>query len=101
MSYSTLLTSRAFRNRFDEQNLALNAARKAYDLTSNRAEASAAYIPYFDPIRFNPFGFDTPGFGMPNFMNFPNSASSFAAAGPGFQKHNIAINPINPVSDLI
>ncbi|XP_059048051.1 uncharacterized protein LOC131843425 isoform X2 [Achroia grisella] len=86
---------RTFRSNFENQKLALNAASKAFDLTSNHA----GYIPNF-PRRF-PFN-NFPGFGgfptFPNFdmSNFGNSAFAGGAAGPGFTHQIAAINPANP-----
>lgn len=78
----------------------MNAARKAFDLTSNQA----GFIPDF-PSRFSPF----PGFqDFQRFPEFPtlsnrfsedsNSAFSFGAIGPDYTQQIAAINPENPVS---
>ncbi|XP_059048049.1 uncharacterized protein LOC131843425 isoform X1 [Achroia grisella] len=89
------LLQETFRSNFENQKLALNAASKAFDLTSNHA----GYIPNF-PRRF-PFN-NFPGFGgfptFPNFdmSNFGNSAFAGGAAGPGFTHQIAAINPANP-----
>lgn len=82
------MCSRAFNSNFENQKLAYNAARKAFDLTSNQA----GYIPDFSS-RFNDFGFN---FMMP--FEMPNSAYAGAAVGPGFSHQVAALNPENPVS---
>lgn len=86
---------RAFHSNLENQRIALNAASKAFDLTSNQA----GYIPSF-PHR-SPFN-NFPGFGViPSFptfgmSNFPNSAFAGGAAGPGFTHQIASINPSNP-----
>ncbi|XP_013188731.1 uncharacterized protein LOC106133521 [Amyelois transitella] len=78
------LIQEAFRSNFANQNLALKAARKAFDLTSHQA----GYIPYF-PFRSGDFE-DSQMF------NSHNSAFAGAAAGPGYTHQIAAINPGNP-----
>lgn len=106
-------SSRAFADHIDHQRVALDAARKAFDLTSNHA----GYVPNFDfDSRSGGFGnipdFGNFGFGMPlggpnTPFGFPvgpmaplgpNSAFASAMAGPGYNSHKIALNPPNPVS---
>lgn len=96
-----ICSSRVFKTNYENQRLAINAARKAFDLTSNRAPA---YFPIPPPIRFPAFnnfpGFGFPGFdyGMPNpIPGFANGAFAGAAAGPGFNHHVASIFPGNPV----
>nr|AXY94621.1 seroin transcript 2C [Galleria mellonella] len=89
------LLQEAFHSNLENQRIALNAASKAFDLTSNQA----GYIPSF-PHR-SPFN-NFPGFGViPSFptfgmSNFPNSAFAGGAAGPGFTHQIASINPSNP-----
>ncbi|CAD0194635.1 unnamed protein product [Chrysodeixis includens] len=95
------LIQEVFKTNYENQRLAINAARKAFDLTSNRAPG---YYPIPPPIRFPAFnnfpGFGFPGFdyGMPNpIPGFPaNAAFASAAAGPGFNHHVASIFPGNP-----
>ncbi|XP_063837350.1 uncharacterized protein LOC135086519 isoform X1 [Ostrinia nubilalis] len=85
------LLNEAFSSNFENQKLAYNAARKAFDLTSNQA----GYIPNFTS-RLNNFNFGGfPPFGMPMPMG-PNSAFAGASAGPGFTHQVAALNPENP-----
>lgn len=80
---------RAFDNSLENQRLAYNAAKKAFDVTSNQA----GYNPHY-PGRFDNFG----GFGDFPFMSLgPNSAYASGAAGPGFTHQVAALNPENPV----
>ncbi|KAI5639712.1 hypothetical protein NE865_07789 [Phthorimaea operculella] len=102
-----------FAKNADQHKKALNAARKAFDLTSN----NAGYVPNFD-TDFNRFPgfptFDIPqpdfmgGFGgFPNFANFPpampnlnsfaeNSAFAGGAVAPGYRHQVVALSPANP-----
>uniref|UniRef100_A0A1E1WPE6 Uncharacterized protein n=1 Tax=Pectinophora gossypiella TaxID=13191 RepID=A0A1E1WPE6_PECGO len=95
------LLQEAFAKNAEQQQLALNAARKAYDLTSNQA----GFFPNFGfDSRFGGvpnFGFAGQDFGMPGFENRfgnfgPNSAFAAGAVGPGFRHQMAAINPPNP-----
>lgn len=86
------MCSRAFNQNLENQRLAFNAAKKAYDLTSNQA----GYIPH-SPGRFDNFG----GFG--DFSSYMprggQAAYAGAAAGPGFTHQVAAISPENPVRE--
>ncbi|KAM3967474.1 uncharacterized protein ACR2FA_009949 isoform 3-T3 [Aphomia sociella] len=93
--YQDSAGNRAFHSNFENQKLALNAANKAFDLTSNQA----GYIPNF--TRRSPFsnflGFNSfPTFGGFDMSGFPNSAFAGGAAGPGFTHQIASINPVNP-----
>lgn len=115
----TFCSSRAFADQIGHQRVALDAARKAFDLTSSRA----GYVPNFgfdsrsggfgNIPDFGNFGFGMPmggpnsGFGFPMGPMGPigpmgpNSAFAGAMAGPGFNSHKISLNPANPVSFLL
>lgn len=103
---------RVFNKNLENQRLALNAARKAFDLTSNQAGGgypgysggySSGYFGGYYPnptiaSRFPAFP-SIPSFAMPRpITNFGNSAFASAAAGPGYQHHVASIYPSNPVS---
>ncbi|KAJ0182712.1 hypothetical protein K1T71_002081 [Dendrolimus kikuchii] len=95
-----------FDSNLKHQRIALNAARKAFDLTSNQAgyiqnlqyrfgsPGSYGFPPYhgYNPIMNGPpFGMN---FGMPP----ANGAYAGAFATPGFSHQIAAINPSNPAN---
>lgn len=94
------LLQETFNSNLEHQRLALNAAKKAFDLTSNQA----AFIPNFNYrfpgfMEFPDFGaFPGPSaFPTPHFNN-GNDYSAFASAAaiPGVNRQVAAINPENP-----
>ncbi|RVE54484.1 hypothetical protein evm_000969 [Chilo suppressalis] len=78
-----------FKTNLENQRLAILAATKAYDLTSNQA----GYIPNF-PTRFDDIGRFG---GFPGFPNMMNAAFASGMAGPGFSHQIAAISPPNPL----
>ncbi|KAF9423258.1 hypothetical protein HW555_001327 [Spodoptera exigua] len=88
------LLQEVFQRNIENQRLAYDAARKAFDLTSNQA----GYYP--TPNLASRFAFTNvpslpiPPFPMPRFGS--NSAFASAAAGPGFQHQVASIFPSNP-----
>ncbi|PZC85655.1 hypothetical protein B5X24_HaOG215925 [Helicoverpa armigera] len=83
------LLQEVFQKNFENQRLAFDAARQAFDLSSNQL---GGYYPNPNvDYRYPPFG----GFGMP-MSGFGNSAFASASAGPGYQHHVAAISPSNP-----
>lgn len=88
-----------FKSSIVNQRLALDAAKKAFDLSSNQA---TGFYPNFANRFGNPGFHDFPPVGFPynNYAmpNFPNRAYASAAAGPGYQHHVASIYPTNPVS---
>ncbi|XP_026319724.1 uncharacterized protein LOC113230149 isoform X1 [Hyposmocoma kahamanoa] len=109
-NFETILQE-AFADHIDHQRVALDAARKAFDLTSNRAgyvpnfafdsrSGGFGNIPDFGNFGFGmPMGGSAPPFGFPMGPMGPmgpNSAFASAMAGPGYKSHKIALNPANP-----
>ena len=104
-----------FNKNLENQRLAFNAARKAFDLTSNQAGGYAGgysggysgghpgnYYPNPNIASRFPAFPSLPGFTMPSpITNFGNSAFASAAAGPGYQHQVASIYPGNPVSLFI
>ncbi|XP_075969676.1 uncharacterized protein LOC142972442 isoform X1 [Anticarsia gemmatalis] len=108
------LLQEVFHSNLENQRLAYNAARKAFDISSNQAGYYENFASRLPQPQFNDFGGFAGGYGggygggfggFPNFNNFafgmpnfPNSAFAGAAAGPGFRHQVAAINPANPNS---
>lgn len=99
------LLQEVFNKNLESQKLAFNAARKAFDLTSNQAGGyaggysggySGGYYPNPNIASRYPAFPSFPTFTMPRPMDFGNSAYASAAAGPGYQHHVASINPSNP-----
>lgn len=89
------LLQEVFQRNIENQRLAFDAARKAFDLTSNQA----GYYP--TPNLASRFAFtNIPSLPLP--MPMPhfgsNSAFAGAAAGPGFQHQVASIFPVNPAN---
>lgn len=102
------LLQEAFQSNLENQQLAFNAARKAFDISSNQAgyyPNFATRLPQTPYNNFGPFG-GRYGSGYPVFPNFnsfamsdyPNSAFASSAIGPGYRTQIAAINPANPNS---
>lgn len=97
-----LFVSRAFKTSIESQKLAFDAARKAFDVTSNQQgfhNGNRGNTPFHD--------FDVPNVGRyPGFGGFDDafrganvhSAYASGRVGPGFKEQVAAINPENPVS---
>ncbi|KAJ8736555.1 hypothetical protein PYW08_007211 [Mythimna loreyi] len=114
------LLQEVFNKNLESQKLALNAARKAFDLTSNQpggyaggysggfsggyssgypegySDYSGGYYPNPNIASRFPAFPSFPAFTMPRPTNFGNSAFASAVAGPGYQHHVASINPGNP-----
>ncbi|CAB3239737.1 unnamed protein product [Arctia plantaginis] len=98
------LLQEVFQSNIENQRLAYNAARKAFDLSSNEDYFNhfASRLPPFHD--FNRFREEIPSFPRyPNFAmpNFPNSAFASSSLGPGFRRQIAAINPQNPLSNNV
>ncbi|KAJ2947684.1 hypothetical protein O0L34_g9450 [Tuta absoluta] len=112
-AYQDSTGNRAFAQNAEQHKKALNAARKAFDLTSN----NAGYVPNFDTgfsrfPGFPNFEFPQPDYmgrfgGMPDFGNFPlpmpslnsfaeNSAFAGGAVAPGYRHQQVALSPSDP-----